>query len=90
MSLLDDLRDVVGVDHVLVDPDLRRSYETDWTGRFRGEAVAVVRPASTDEVAGVLRVCAAHGAPVQVQGGTPGWSAARCPRGARCCSAWCG
>src|SRR2546430_17346005 len=38
-------RAVVGGTHVLVDPDLRAPYETDWTRRFTGTARCVVRPA---------------------------------------------
>ena len=61
-QLLETLRAAVGPNHVLTDPDLRAGYETDWTGRWRGEALAVVRPASTSEVVAVVRVCAAAGA----------------------------
>jgi FAD/FMN-containing dehydrogenase len=50
-----DLRAAVGAGHVLVDPELRAPFETDWTGRFSGPARAVVRPATTAEVAAVVR-----------------------------------
>jgi FAD/FMN-containing dehydrogenase len=66
------LRSAVGPEHVLLDRDLRASYETDWTGRFSGESLAVVRPATTAEVARVLRECSAAGVPVVVQGGNTG------------------
>ena len=72
MSLVDALRAIVGTDHVLVDADLRASYETDWTGRFTGRAAAVVRPADTAGVAAVVRACADHDAPVVPQGGNTG------------------
>jgi FAD/FMN-containing dehydrogenase len=72
MTLLDRLRAAVGEEHVLVDPDLRRGYETDWTGRFSGTARCVVRPGSTEEVAAVVRACAAQGVPLVVQGGNTG------------------
>jgi FAD/FMN-containing dehydrogenase len=62
----------VGAGHVLTDPDLRASYEVDWTGRWRGAGRAVVRPGSTAEVAAVLRVCADAGVPVVPQGGNTG------------------
>ena len=52
-GLGDHLRAVVGGNHVLVDPELTASYETDWTGRFSGRSPAVVRPGTTAEVAGV-------------------------------------
>lgn len=41
----------------------------DWTGRYRGRASALVRPASGSEVAAVLRACRDAGVPVTVQGG---------------------
>jgi FAD/FMN-containing dehydrogenase len=70
--VIDALRAAVGDDHVLVDADVRASYETDWTRRFTGTALAVVRPGSTDEVAAVLRVCAARGVGIVPQGGNTG------------------
>ncbi|MCW2725579.1 MAG: linked oxidase domain protein [Frankiales bacterium] len=81
MTLLDELRGVVGQTHVLVEDDLRRSYETDWTGRFSGKALAVVRPGSTEEVAGVVRTCAAAGVPLVVQGGNTGLVGGSIPAG---------
>jgi FAD/FMN-containing dehydrogenase len=66
------LRDMVGEAHVLDDPAVVASYETDWTGRFRGNARLVVRPASTAEVAAAVRACADAGVKVCVQGGNTG------------------
>jgi FAD/FMN-containing dehydrogenase len=71
-SLLGALAEVVGERHVLVDPELTAAYTTDWTGRFRGAAAAVVRPADTAEVATVVAACAAHGASIVTQGGNTG------------------
>jgi FAD/FMN-containing dehydrogenase len=62
----------VGPGHLLLDSDLRASYETDWTGRFTGASRAVVRPADTTGVADVLAACARAGVPVVVQGGNTG------------------
>jgi FAD/FMN-containing dehydrogenase len=73
------LADVVGTGHVLTDPDLRATYETDWTGRFHGTARCVVRPGSTADVAAVIRACAEDGAPVCVQGGNTGLVGASVP-----------
>ena len=70
-ALLQTLRGCVGAEHVLTDGDLS-AYELDWRRRFHGRARAVVRPASTAEVAAVLRACAAHGASVVPQGGNTG------------------
>ena len=80
-SLLRSLRDVVGGRHCLTDPALRASYETDWTRRFHGESLAVVRPGSTAEVAEVLRACSAAGTGVVPQGGNTGLVGGSVPRG---------
>jgi FAD/FMN-containing dehydrogenase len=71
-DLFDRLAEIVGGAHVLVDPDLRAPYETDWTRRFTGTARCVVRPADTAQVAAVVKACAAAGAPITVQGGNTG------------------
>ena len=70
--LLERHRAAVGADHVLTDPSLTAGYLTDWAGRWSGPALAVVRPASTDEVAAVVAACAAAGVPVLPQGGNTG------------------
>ena len=71
MTLLDDLRSVVGTDQVLSEGDLS-AYEMDWRKRQRGRALAVVRPADTAQVAAVVKACAAHGASIVPQGGNTG------------------
>jgi FAD/FMN-containing dehydrogenase len=62
----------VGPANVLVDEDVLASYTVDWTGRFRGSTPAVVRPASTSEVAAVVALCREHGVPLVPQGGNTG------------------
>src|SRR3990170_7962515 len=80
-ALVASLREIVGPSHCLTDPGLRASYETDWTRRFHGSALAVVRPGTTDEVAAVLRACADAGVPVVPQGGNTGLVGGSVPRG---------
>src|SRR6188474_1043723 len=80
-ALIDSLREIVGESHCLTDPGLRASYETDWTRRYHGEALAVVRPGTTDEVARVLVACADAGVGVVPQGGNTGLVGGSVPRG---------
>jgi FAD/FMN-containing dehydrogenase len=70
--VLDELRRVVGADHVLTDPDLTAGFVQDWTGRYHGHTPAVVRPASVTEVAAVLAICNGAGCAVVPQGGNTG------------------
>src|SRR3954464_15808047 len=81
MALLDSLRDAVGAAHVLVDHDVKKSYETDWTGRFTGSACAVVRPGTTEQVVAVVRACAAARTPIVTQGGNTGLVGGGVPSG---------
>lgn len=68
-ALAERLRLLVGAAHVVTDADVLAGRSTDYTGRYRGHASALVRPGSADEVAAVLRVCRAAGVCVTVQGG---------------------
>ncbi|WP_119155758.1 FAD-binding oxidoreductase [Caldimonas tepidiphila] len=70
-ELLNELRAAVGDAQVLTEGDLS-AYELDWRKRFRGRALAVVRPANSQEVAAVVRACARHGASLVPQGGNTG------------------
>lgn len=76
-----ELARVVGASHVLLEPDLKAGYETDWTRRFHGQARMVVRPGSTDEVAAVMRLCRDARAPVVPQGGNTGLVGGSVPLG---------
>src|SRR3569832_2682417 len=69
--LPDQLRSIVGAQHVLTEGDLT-AWEQDWRKRMRGKALAVVRPASTGEVAQVVRACAQAGTTIVPQGGNTG------------------
>ena len=79
-ALCRELHAVVGAGHVLVDPDMRASFETDWTGRFHGASRLVVRPGNTHEVAAVVRICIAHNAAIVTQGGNTGLVGGGVPR----------
>ena len=57
---------------MLTDADTKAPFETDWTRRFGGSALVVVRPGSTDEVAEVVRRCADASVPIVSQGGNTG------------------
>ena len=69
--LIETLRAAVGAPNVLTDGDLS-AWEQDWRKRVRGKALAVVRPASTAEVAAVVRACADAGVSIVPQGGNTG------------------
>jgi len=65
------LAEIVGEQHVLTG-DAAAGFAVDWTGRFRGRAAAVLRPADTGQVAAVLARCTQEGLAVVPQGGNTG------------------
>lgn len=71
MSLLADLQDIVGAEHVLTGDDAA-PFLTDWRGRYTGKAVAVVRPENAEEIAAVVRLCQQYETPMVTQGGNTG------------------
>jgi FAD/FMN-containing dehydrogenase len=71
-TLLARLAGIVGDAHVLTAPADVEPYLTDWRGRYRGAARAVVRPGATAEVAAVVRACADAKVGMVPQGGNTG------------------
>ncbi|MDB5731420.1 MAG: hydroxyacid dehydrogenase [Variovorax sp.] len=76
--LIDQLRAIVGDAHVLTGGDLT-AWEQDWRQRERGKALAVARPSSAQQVAGVVRACAAAGTSLVPQGGNTGLAVGSIP-----------
>ncbi len=67
-----ELKKIVGEAHVLTDEKDVAPYYREYRGRFVGKGLCVVRPANTDEVAAVVKFCAAHKIPITPQGGNTG------------------
>jgi len=77
------LRELVGRDHVITDPDRLVVYESDGLTAYRWPPRAVVLPATTGEMAGVMKVLYDAGIPVVPRGAGTGLSGgALAPEGA--------
>jgi FAD/FMN-containing dehydrogenase len=78
-DLLTRLAAIVGSAHLLTDAGDHAPYVVDWMKKYRGRALAVVRPGSTREVAAVLACCNAAGVTVVPQGGNTGMAGGATP-----------
>ena len=78
-NLNEKLAAIVGANQVLTAADDMASNLTDWRGRYHGAARCLVRPASTQEVAAVVRACAEAGVSIVPQGGNTGLCGAGIP-----------
>ncbi len=78
-DLVERIRSIVGPAGLIASSREIEPYATDWRKRYRGKAVAVVRPASTAEVAAVVRACAEARTAIVPQGGNTGLCGAATP-----------
>ena len=80
-TALADLRALLGDVHVLTG-DATAPWARDWTGKWRAEPLAVVRPENTAEVAETVKLAARHGLAVVPVGGNTGLVGGTANRGA--------
>lgn len=78
-SFLAEAAALLGARGLTEDPDLVTPWLTDWRGRFTGRAMALASPASTEEVAELVKLCARHGVPIVPQGGNSSMSGGATP-----------
>jgi FAD/FMN-containing dehydrogenase len=71
-SILKSLLAIVGDKGLIVDEQEKLPFVTDWRGQLVGQAAAVVRPANTEEVSRVVRLCCENGVAIVPQGGNTG------------------
>ena len=74
-QLIDELKQIVGSDRVSLDANDLETYGRDWTRVYAPAPSAVVFPGTTEEVAALVRACAAHKVPIVPSGGRTGLSA---------------
>lgn len=77
---LDAIRAVVG-DKGVIEGEDQAPFLTEWRGRWPGRASMIVAPASTQEVADVVRICAANTIAITPQGGNTGLVGGQIPFG---------
>ncbi len=68
-AVIDGLRAIVGDKACLDAAGDMQPFTTDYRKLYHGKALAVVLPASTQQVSEVMALCATHGVPVVPQGG---------------------
>ena len=69
----------LGPKAVITDPKEIEPWVSDWRGRVHGAAPAMLAPASTEEVAEIVRLAAQHRVPLVPQGGNTGMAAGATP-----------
>lgn len=71
MSLIDQLRDIVGASNVLTGAEAA-PFGKDWTGKYVSTPLCVVKPADTQAVSDLVKACAASATPIVPVSGNTG------------------
>ena len=71
-DIVADLRSTIGAAYVIDDEADAAPYLEDWRKRYRGEAVAIVKPGTVEDVQAVARLCSAWSIAMVPQGGNTG------------------
>ncbi len=78
-DLLEQFSAVLGKQYVLTEDQDKAPYLTDWRKRYSGKALAVLLPKTTNEVAKLVKICAANHVVIVPQGGHTGFCGGATP-----------
>ena len=78
-KLIEDAKQKLGPKAVITDPKEIEPWVSDWRGRVHGASPAMLAPASTEELAAIVRLAAEHRVPLVPQGGNTGMSGGATP-----------
>ena len=71
-AALQAIKELLGPKGYMADPRTMAPYLVDWRQRYFGQADLVALPRNTEQVAGVVRLCAGAGLAMVPQGGNTG------------------
>ena len=80
-DLVKRLKALVGPSGWTDDPEILAPRLVEWRDRWSGATPLMLSPASTGETSAIVRLCAAAGAPLTVQGGNTGLVGGQIPQG---------
>ena len=78
-EMIAQVRECLGPKTVVTDPIDLEPWLSDWRGRVHGRADALLAPATTEEVAEIVKLAAKHRVPLVPQGGNTGMVAGATP-----------
>ena len=78
---LEKLTTIVGPHAILTEAEAMAPHLNDWRGRYHGDALAVVKPNSAEQVAAIVKLCAATRTAIVPQGGNTSLCGASVPAG---------
>ena len=71
-NFIEQCQEIIGTEYVYLSDADKSPFLTDWSKRFTGEALAVLRPKNTNEVAALAALCHSENIAIVPQGGNTG------------------
>jgi len=76
---INQLKEVLEQKYILIEDQDKAPYLTDWRKRYTGKALAVILPRTSEEVAQIVKLCAANQIAIVTQGGHTGFCGGATP-----------
>ncbi len=73
-DLINQLKEIVGSEYVFTDTSTLETYGQDWSKLYKPDAMVIVKPANSEEVASIIKLCLKHNVSIVPSGGRTGLS----------------
>ncbi|WP_353431835.1 FAD-binding oxidoreductase [Polynucleobacter sp. MWH-UH23A] len=79
-KFIEECQQIIGIQNVLISDLDKKPFLIDWSKRYSGKAIAVLKPKTTEEVLALVRLCNQENIAITPQGGNTGLCGAATPR----------
>ena len=79
-KFIEECQQIIGIQNVLISDLDKKPFLIDWSKRYSGKAIAVLKPKTTEEVSALVRLCNQENIAITPQGGNTGLCGAATPR----------
>lgn len=80
IEFINEIKSFLGSESIIIDTQLKKSYEVDWRNKFVANSVAVILPSLTYEIQQIIELCIKYNVKITPQGGNTSTCGASIPR----------
>ena len=77
---IEQCQKIIGISNVLTSDFDKKPFLLDWSKRYSGKAIAVLKPKTTEEIAALVKLCGQQNIAITPQGGNTGLCGGATPR----------
>ncbi|QWD65142.1 FAD-binding oxidoreductase [Polynucleobacter sp. MWH-UH2A] len=79
-KFIEECQHIIGAPNVLISDFDKKPFLIDWSKRYSGKAIAVLKPKTTEEISALVRLCNQENIAITPQGGNTGLCGGATPR----------